>query len=84
VKHGRPSIVDMIKNGEIAMVFTTVDETRAAFADSRSIRMSAQAYKVTYYTTMSGAGAAIFASGRLVAFDTYGTVRDARGFTSST
>jgi len=28
--------------------------------------------------------AAIFASGRPVAFDTYGTVRDARGFTSST
>ncbi len=28
--------------------------------------------------------AAILASGRPVAFDTYGTVRDARGFTSST
>ncbi len=28
--------------------------------------------------------AATFASGRPVAFDTYGTVRDARGFTSST
>jgi hypothetical protein len=28
--------------------------------------------------------AAIFASGRPVAFDTYGTVRDARGLTSST
>ncbi|MGA7813476.1 carbamoyl-phosphate synthase large subunit, partial [Caballeronia sp.] len=28
VKDGRPHIVDMIKNGEIALVFTTVDETR--------------------------------------------------------
>lgn len=53
VKDGRPHIVDMIKNGEIALVFTTVDETRQAIADSRSIRMSAQAHKVTYYTTMS-------------------------------
>ena len=49
VKDGRPHIVDMIKNGEIALVFTTVDETRQAIADSRSIRMSAQAHKVTYY-----------------------------------
>ncbi|KIP18337.1 carbamoyl-phosphate synthase, large subunit [Burkholderia sp. MSHR3999] len=57
VKDGRPHIVDMIKNGEIALVFTTVDETRQAIADSRSIRMSAQAHKVTYYTTMSGARA---------------------------
>ena len=59
VKDGRPHIVDMIKNGEIALVFTTVDETRAAIADSRSIRTSAQANKVTYYTTMSGARAAV-------------------------
>ncbi|CAB3787186.1 carbamoyl-phosphate synthase large subunit [Pararobbsia alpina] len=59
VKDGRPHIVDMIKNGEIALVFTTVDETRMAIADSRSIRMSAQAHKVTYYTTMSGARAAV-------------------------
>ena len=28
VKEGRPHIVDMIKNGEIQLVFTTVDETR--------------------------------------------------------
>ncbi|KAG0185555.1 hypothetical protein DFQ28_009131, partial [Apophysomyces sp. BC1034] len=59
VKDGRPHIVDMIKNGEITLVFTTVDETRTAIADSRSIRMSAQANKVTYYTTMSGARAAL-------------------------
>ncbi|TAL52961.1 carbamoyl-phosphate synthase large subunit [Pandoraea sp.] len=59
VKDGRPHIVDMIKNGELALVFTTVDETRTAIADSRSIRMSAQAHKVTYYTTISGARAAV-------------------------
>ena len=57
VKDGRPHIVDMIKNGEISLVFTTVDETRTAIADSRSIRTSAQANNVTYYTTISAARA---------------------------
>ncbi len=59
VKDGRPHIVDMIKNGEIELVFTTVDETRTAIADSRSIRTTAQANRVTYYTTISGARAAV-------------------------
>lgn len=59
VKDGRPHIVDMIKNGELALVFTTVDETRGAIADSRSIRTSALANRVTYYTTMAGARAAV-------------------------
>jgi carbamoyl-phosphate synthase large subunit len=36
-------------------VFTTVDETRTAIADSRSIRTSSQANNVTYYTTISAA-----------------------------
>jgi carbamoyl-phosphate synthase large subunit len=59
VKDGRPHVVDMVKNGEISLVFTTVDETRTAIADSRSIRMSSIANNVTYYTTMSGARAAV-------------------------
>ncbi|MGO4331356.1 carbamoyl-phosphate synthase large subunit [Cupriavidus sp. 2TAF22] len=59
VKDGRPHIVDMIKNGELALVFTTVDETRTAIADSRSIRISALANRVPYYTTMAGARAAV-------------------------
>ncbi|MGI4985402.1 MAG: carbamoyl-phosphate synthase large subunit, partial [Janthinobacterium lividum] len=59
VKDGRPHVVDMIKNGEISLVLTTVDETRTAIADSRSIRMSALANNVTYYTTISGARAAV-------------------------
>ena len=57
VKDGRPHIVDLIKNREISLVFTTVDETRTAIADSRSIRTSAQANGVTYYTTISAARA---------------------------
>ena len=59
VKEGSPHIVDMIERGEISLVFTTVDETRTAIADSRSIRTSAQAHRVTYYTTISGARAAV-------------------------
>jgi carbamoyl-phosphate synthase large subunit len=49
----------MIKNGEINLVFTTVDESRMEIADSRSIRTTAQANKVTYYTTISAALAAV-------------------------
>jgi carbamoyl-phosphate synthase large subunit len=58
VKDGRPHIVDMIKAGEIQLVLTTVDETRAAIADSRHIRTAALANRITYYTTMAGAEAA--------------------------
>jgi carbamoyl-phosphate synthase large subunit len=58
VKDGRPHIADLIKAGEIQLVFTTVDETRTAIADSRYIRTAALANRVTYYTTMAGCEAA--------------------------
>jgi carbamoyl-phosphate synthase large subunit len=58
VKDGRPHIADMVKACEIQLVFTTVDETRNAIADSRYIRTAALAHRVTYYTTMAGAEAA--------------------------
>ena len=35
-------------------MFTTVDETRTAIADSRYIRTAALANRVSYYTTMAG------------------------------
>jgi carbamoyl-phosphate synthase large subunit len=59
VKDGRPHIVDMVKAGEIHLVFTTVDETRTAIADSRHIRQAALAHRVTYYTSMAGCEAAV-------------------------
>lgn len=59
VKEGAPHIVDMIEQKKIALVFNTVNETRSAIADSRSIRTSSEANKVTYFTTMSGAHAVI-------------------------
>ncbi len=58
VMDGRPHIADLIKAGDIQLVFTTVDETRAAIADSRYIRTAALANRVTYYTTMAGCEAA--------------------------
>ncbi len=58
IKDGRPHIADLIKAGEIQLVFTTVDETRTAIADSRYIRTAALANRVTYYTTMAGCEAA--------------------------
>jgi carbamoyl-phosphate synthase large subunit len=58
VKDGRPHIADMIKTGDIQLVFITVDETRTAIADSRHIRTAALANRVTYYTTMAGCEAA--------------------------
>ncbi|MDQ7989218.1 MAG: carbamoyl-phosphate synthase large subunit [Candidatus Dactylopiibacterium sp.] len=58
VTEGRPHIVDMIKNNEIKLVINTVDEKRQAVLDSRSIRTSALAAKVTIFTTIEGARAA--------------------------
>jgi carbamoyl-phosphate synthase large subunit len=59
VAEGRPNIVDMVKNGEIALVINTVEERRNAIADSRYIRTSALLNRVTTFTTISGAEAAV-------------------------
>jgi carbamoyl-phosphate synthase large subunit len=58
VTEGRPHIVDMIKNKEIVLIINTVDEKRQAINDSRSIRTSGLAARVTSYTTIWGAEAA--------------------------
>ncbi len=59
VTEGRPHIVDMIKSNEIAMVINTVEERRNAIADSRAIRTSALLARVTTFTTIFGAEAAV-------------------------
>ncbi len=59
VTEGRPNIVDMIKNNEVAMVINTVEERRNAIADSRHIRTSALLARVTTFTTIAGAEAAV-------------------------
>ena len=59
VTEGRPHIVDMIKNSDIALVINTVEERRNAIADSRAIRTSALLARVTTFTTIAGAEAAV-------------------------
>ena len=59
VTEGRPHIVDMIKNNEIVMVINTVEERRNAIADSRAIRTSSLQARVTTFTTIFGAEAAV-------------------------
>ena len=58
VAEGRPHVVDMIKNGEIAMIINTVDDSQASIRDSYSIRRTALQGRVTYFTTIAGAKAA--------------------------
>ena len=59
VAEGRPNIVDMIKGDAIALVINTVEERRNAIVDSRYIRTNALLGRVTTYTTIAGAEAAV-------------------------
>jgi carbamoyl-phosphate synthase large subunit len=54
VREGRPHIVDMIKNGEFALIVNTT-EGKQAITESRSIRGEAVRRNVTYYTTLGAA-----------------------------
>ena len=53
VLEGRPHIVDMIKNEEIALIVNTTEGSQA-IADSATIRSNALQFKVTYTTTLAG------------------------------
>ena len=59
VQEGRPHVVDLLKNGEVSLVFNTVEDRRGAIVDSRAIRTTALAQRVTYFTTIAGAIAAV-------------------------
>ncbi len=54
VREGRPHIVDMIKNGEFALMVNTT-EGKQAIQESLSIRGEAVRRNVTYYTTLGAA-----------------------------
>jgi len=58
VAEGRPHIVDMLLNDEIALVINTVEEKRSAIQDSYAIRRAALNDQVPTYTTIAGARAA--------------------------
>ncbi|HSQ80923.1 MAG TPA: carbamoyl-phosphate synthase large subunit, partial [Casimicrobiaceae bacterium] len=65
VAEGRPHIVDMIKNDEIALVVNTVEEKRTAIQDSYAIRRAALTDQVPTYTTLAGARAAATGMGHM-------------------
>jgi carbamoyl-phosphate synthase large subunit len=60
VREGRPHIVDMIKNDEIALIVNTT-EGKQAMRESHSVRTAAVRHKVTYYTTLAAAVATTMA-----------------------
>ena len=71
VLEGRPNIVDMLKNGEVQLVVNTVEERRNAINDSRYIRTTSLTSRVTVFTTMAGALAAVEGMKHLGALDVY-------------
>ncbi len=71
VAEGRPHVVDMILNGEVSFIVNTVEATRTAVSDSRSIRTTALGRRVTYYTTVAGAKAACAGMKHLARLEPY-------------
>ncbi len=68
VLEGRPHIVDAMKNGEVQLVFNTTEGAQA-IADSFSLRQTALADNISYYTTVAGARAAVAAIAALTSGD---------------
>ncbi|HVY85961.1 MAG TPA: carbamoyl-phosphate synthase large subunit [Caulobacterales bacterium] len=64
VAEGRPHVVDAMKNGEVHLVFNTTEGAQS-YRDSFSIRRTALAQNIPYYTTVSGARATVAAIRRL-------------------
>ena len=60
VKEGRPHIVDDMKNGDIDLVINT-SSGATDIADSLSLRQTAVANRIPYYTTVAGARAMVAA-----------------------
>ena len=78
VTEGRPHVVDMIKNGEIAMIINTVDDSQTSIRDSYSIRRTALQGRVTYFTTVAGARAASYGISQMKDMKVY-SVQDSHG-----
>ncbi|WP_374656476.1 carbamoyl-phosphate synthase large subunit [Dongia sp.] len=66
VHQGSPHIVEAMQRGEIKLVFNTVAGNKAV-GDSFSLRRAALMGQIPYYTTLSGAVAAVDAVGALAA-----------------
>ncbi|MEO7551757.1 MAG: carbamoyl-phosphate synthase large subunit [Croceibacterium sp.] len=68
VAEGRPHIVDLIVDGEVALIFNTTEGWQS-LKDSQSIRASALVAKVPYYTTAAASAAAALAISTVTASD---------------
>ena len=64
VAEGRPHIVDRIKDGDVQLIFNTTEGWQS-LQDSQSIRASALAADIAYYTTAAASHAATEAIGAL-------------------
>ena len=69
VSEGRPNAADAVRNGGVQLMFNTT-EGATSLADSKPLRRAALLQKTPYYTTLSGAVAAVeglsaYASGDL-------------------
>jgi carbamoyl-phosphate synthase large subunit len=56
VLEGRPHVVDLMKNGDVDLVFNTTEGAKA-LSDSKDIRRAALNNHIPYYTTLAGARA---------------------------
>ena len=58
VIEGRPPVVDRIKNNDFDLIINTTSG-KQSLRDSYTIRREALLHKVTYFTTLAGARAAV-------------------------
>ena len=58
VLEGQPHVVDALLNGKVQLVFNTTEGAQS-LVDSASIRRAALQHRIPYYTTISGARAAV-------------------------
>src|SRR3546814_19659193 len=65
VAEGRPHIVDRIKDGDVQLIFNTTEGWQS-LQDSQSIRASALAADIAYYTTAAASEAEAEAIGALL------------------
>ena len=64
LEEGRPNLLDLLKNGQIALVINT-PSGRGARSDEGKIRAAAVMHRVTCITTMAAAQAAVEACAAL-------------------
>ncbi|MEE1066969.1 MAG: carbamoyl-phosphate synthase large subunit, partial [Fibrobacteraceae bacterium] len=55
ISEGRPNVLDIILNNQVALIINTPWPRRDAVADESAIRKAAIKYKVPYITTLAGA-----------------------------